>query len=117
MSAEVSWVLEMNVKPGQLDSWTTLMSEMVAATEANEPGTLAYQWFIDGSACHLYERYVDSDAVMVHLGSFGEQFAERFMSAADPGLLFVYGNPSAAVRDALAGMQPRYFGDLGGFAR
>lgn len=117
MSAEVSWVLEMNIKPGELENWTALMGEMVAATEANEPGTLAYQWFIDGSTCHIYERYVDSDAVMVHLGAFGASFADRFMGAADPSLMFIYGDPSPAVREALAGMQPRYLGVFGGFAR
>jgi len=117
MSDEVAWVLEMNVKPGELDNWTALMREMVGATKANEPGTLAYQWFIDGSTCHLYERYVDSDAVMVHLGAFGEHFAERFLAAADPSSFLVYGDPSAAVREALAGMGPRYLATLGGFAR
>lgn len=119
MSDQVAWVLEMRVKSGELDNWKTLMEEMVAATRENEPGTLAYEWFIDaeGSTCHLYERYVDSDAVMVHLGNFGSKFADRFMAAATPAQMFVYGNADDRVRGALAAMSPVHLGPLGGFSR
>jgi len=102
-----------------LENWKALMAEMVEATHANEPGALAYEWFIDadGSTCHLYERYLDSDAVMVHLGTFGSRFAGRFMALASPSQMFVYGDPDDRVREAVAGMGPMHLGPLGGFSR
>ena len=38
MSSTVHWLLELDVKDGQLDSFKTLMNEMVTATRADEPG-------------------------------------------------------------------------------
>ena len=119
MSEHVDLVLETDVNPGQLEALRTLMDEMVEATKANEPGTLNYEWHVsdDGSTCHLYERYVDSDAVMAHLGAFGANYAERFMAALTPTAFTVYGRPNTAVREALSAFGPRYLGPFGGFAR
>ncbi len=118
MSDAVSWVLMVNVKDGQLDVFRALMDEMVAATQA-EPGTIMYEWFVsdDGGTVHVYERYADSDATLAHLGSFGANYAERFFAAADATGFYVYGNPSAAAREALAGVGAEFLGPFGGFAR
>jgi hypothetical protein len=43
---------------------------------------------------------------MTHMESFGAQFAARFMEVVKPTRLFVYGAPSAQLKDALAGMNP-----------
>ncbi len=55
------WVVELSIKPGELGNFRALMSEMVVAIAANEPGTLNYELFMseDGSTCHIYERYAD----------------------------------------------------------
>ena len=71
----------------------------------------------DGKRCHIFERYVDSAAVLTHLGTFGERFAGRFLELLKPARFVVYGSPSAAVRDALAGFSPVYMQPLGGFSR
>jgi len=94
------------------------MQEMVAATR-EEAGALGYEWFIsaDGSSCHINERYTDSAAVMVHLGNFGANFAERFMSMVAPAAFVVYGEASDEVRGALAGLGPAFYGTFGGFSR
>ena len=47
MEGQVSWVVELAVKPGQLDAFKTLMEEMVAGTNA-EPQTLNYEWYMSG---------------------------------------------------------------------
>lgn len=119
MSDNVHWVLEINVKDGELDNFKTLMNDMVSATQANEPGTLNYEWFIgdDGKTCHICERYVDSAATMTHLGSFGENFAERFLAMAEPTRFVVYGAPNDEVRSALAGFGAAHMTQIGGFAR
>ena len=118
MGSVVSWVVRASVKQGQLESFTALMEEMVAATN-EEPGTLIYEWFIDeaGENVHIYERYADSEATMVHAGSFGSNFAERFMGSVDVTGFDIYGEPSDDVRNAFAEMGVSFFGTYGGFAR
>jgi len=40
MSDNVYGVLELAIKPGELDNFKRLMTEMVEATQTNEPNTL-----------------------------------------------------------------------------
>jgi quinol monooxygenase YgiN len=117
MSA-VSWNLQLTVRDGQLDALRELMAEMVEATTAEE-GATGYQWFLsaDGTTCHIYEQYVDSAAVMVHLGNFGAKFMERFLGCLEVTALFVYGEPSDEARAALDGFGAQYLGTFGGFVR
>ena len=119
MDNNVYWILELVIKDGELDSFRSLMSEMVDATQANEPDTLNYEWAIskDGKSCHIYERYADSAATLTHLGTFGEKYAERFMTAVDPTRFVVYGNPNSEVKAALAGFGAVFMSPFGGFAR
>ncbi len=114
-----SWVLEVNIKDGALEDLKALMSDMVAATDANEPGAANYEWFIseDGKSLHLYERYVNNDALMTHLAAFGEKFAERFLAIVEPTRFVVYGDPSSEARAALAGFGAIHMEQIGGFAR
>jgi quinol monooxygenase YgiN len=118
MSTAVSWNLQLAVQDGRLDDFRSLMHEMVESTRA-EDGAQAYEWFVseDGTACHLYERYADSGAAMVHLATFGSRFAERFLSCVAPTGFYVYGDPSDEVRAVLGGFGAAYLGPFGGFAR
>jgi quinol monooxygenase YgiN len=113
----ISFLLEMELKPGGLDDWRALMEEMVAAT-SQEKGALDYEWSVsdDGTVVHLWERYADNDATMEHTRNF-EQFAERFFGLAKPTQTRVYGNPSDEVKETLAGLRPVYMKPLGGFSR
>ncbi len=119
MSEAVSWVLELAIRPGELDNFKTLMGEMVEAVQATQPGTTDYEWFFnaDGSECHIYERYTDSAATMIHLTSFAEDFAERFLAAAEPTRIVVYGNPDDEVRGILGGFGAIFMEQLGGYSR
>lgn len=119
MATDVSWMLELNVKPGSEKDFRILVDEMVTATRTNESGTLNYEWSLsaDGSVCHLYERYVDSAAVMTHLATFGAKFASRFLEVLKPVRFTAYGAPSQEVKDALAAFKPVYMKPVGGFSR
>jgi quinol monooxygenase YgiN len=118
MSDRVSWVLEVAVKPGQLEAFRALMQEMVESTRA-ESGALGYEWFVsvDGGVVHLYERYADSAAVVAHLATFGERFAGRFLASVDSTRLTVMGSPNDEARAALGGFGPVYLQPFGGFSR
>ena len=115
----ISWVIEIGIKTGELDNFKSLMQEMVESTLVNEPGTQCFEWFIsdDNKSCHIYERYEDSDAVMTHLGAFGEKFAERILAISEPTRFMVYGNPSEEARKALGGFGAVFWAPIGGFAR
>src|SRR5260370_38966753 len=67
MKGHVSWVNELAVKEGKLETFRELMEEMVSGT-STEPGTLMYEWYIshDGGTVHVVETYADSAAVGAH---------------------------------------------------
>ncbi len=118
MNAEVSWLYEVLVKPGQVGSFTTLMAELVDSARA-ESGTFLYEWSLsdDESVAHIREGYADSASTLSHLARFRETFAERFRAAVEPTGLVVYGSPSNEVKDALAALRPAYMSAFAGFAR
>lgn len=118
MSEAVSWLLELAVKPGQLESLRELVEEMVESTRG-EPGTLSYEWFVDdaGEVVHIYERYVDSAAAIAHGETFAERFAERFGACVEVKTFNLYGDPSAELKDGLSVFSPNCLGWLGGFTR
>jgi len=115
---QVSWVVELSVKPGQLEAFRALMEEMVAGT-STEPQTLNYEWYIstDGGTVHIYERYADSDAMIAHVSGFMEKWAERFMASVEMTRFTAYGDPTPAGRETLAAFGGTCLGPWGGFAR
>ena len=117
MSQEIHWLLEVAIHPGQKENFRAVAKDLIAATQS-EKDTLAYEWNLspDGTTCHIYERYKDSTAILIHVQSFG-RFAERFLQACHPTRFDLYGSPSAEVKAALADFQPTYYSHLGGFSR
>ena len=118
MEGQVSCVIELAVKPSQLGAFKSSMEEMVAGT-SSEPQTRNYEWYIssDGGTVHIYEKYADSDAMITHVSGFMQKWAERFLAAVDPTRFTVYGSPSDAARELLAGFGGTYLAPWGGFAR
>ncbi len=118
MKNEVHWMLEATIKDGQAENFKAVMQEMVEASLA-EPGTTNYEWFLkdDGKTLHVYERYVDSAAVMHHVDSFHANFADRFLAIIEPTSFICYGNPNDAARTMLDGFGAVYMNQVGGFAR
>jgi len=98
MSDSVFFVVELEVKPGQVDELQSVMEEMAAVTQADEPGTLNYEWFLtdDGSACYIFERYADAEAAVVHSRTFPPELSQRAM-AFRPTRLTAYGSLTEAI--------------------
>lgn len=119
MSEQIFWLFENRIKDGQVDALNDLIADMSAATKADEPGTLNYEWFIseDNESCHIYERYADGAAALQHIEAFGEKFADRFMALLEPQGLKIYGDTDGAVKAALAALGARFHTSLGGFIR
>ena len=117
MNAEISWLLEVEILPGQLENFRAVAGELIASTRT-EPGTLAYEWHVNdvGTICHIYERYRDSAALVTHVQGFG-RVADRFLQACRPTRFSVYGAPNAEAKAAVADFGPDYYSFLGGFSR
>ncbi len=71
----------------------------------------------DSSSCHIYERYADSVAAMVHLTTFGQRFAERFLAAVDLTRLTVCGSANEGVKNVLGGFGALVMSELNGLVR
>lgn len=81
METHISWLIEGAVKPGELAALSVLIDDMVTSTR-EEPGSLIFEFFAggDGDQVHVYERFADAAAALVHLSTFGERFAGRFLA-------------------------------------
>jgi quinol monooxygenase YgiN len=117
MSDQISWCVELAVKPGRLDNFQALTGEMVEAAR-REHGVLAYQRFVsaDRKLVLVYERYADSAAALAHLRQFEKNFAKRFSEMAERTRFTVLGNPSDELRALLDGFGARYLKPFGDFA-
>ena len=126
MSDNVFFIVELEVNPDQTDELHTVMAEMVRVTRDDEPGTLNYEWFLnaDGTACHIYERYADAAAAVVHSRTFAPELSRR-SQAFPPIRLTAYGKLNEEIHEqrvapllaAVPGIELVVLEPLGGLAR
>ena len=118
MSDEVSWQVELELKPGHREPFRALTKEMVNVARG-EAGALIYERFIseDGKTIWVYERYADSAAAVAHLRAFAEQFGDRFTSMVTRKRFTVFGSQSDELRSVLDGFDATYLARLAGFSR
>jgi quinol monooxygenase YgiN len=119
MNNSVFYTFEFAIKEGQLENFKALVKEIVEATKANEPATTNYEYFIsdDGSTCHNYERYTDSEAAIKHMIAVMAKFSDRLTPLVEPKRVTVYGNPSDELRKMLSTMGAVFMKPIAGFAR
>jgi quinol monooxygenase YgiN len=126
VSENLFFVVELEVKPDQLDDLREVAREMVGLAKDNEPGTLNYEYFFnkDAGICHIYERYVSPDALQAHSASFPQELQTR-SQAFRPLRLSAYGTLPDQIREqrigpiskAVPGFIASFFEPLSGFAR
>jgi quinol monooxygenase YgiN len=114
MSAEISWRVELAVKPGMLTAFQVLTGEMVESAR-NERGVLSFQRFVseDNQCVEVYERYVDSAAATAHLQKFLATFAPRFSTLVVRTRFRVFGRPSPELKALLDTFGADYLQPLG----
>ena len=113
---DIAWTLTAELAEGQDEAFNALMEEMVESTKA-ETGAKTFEFFRSGNAIHVNERYETNEDAGIHLGNFGEKFAERFLAIVTPTSLQVYGPASGGVREGLAGLGATFYDQIGGFSR
>jgi len=118
-SQHVSWMFELTINDGRDSDFRALAAEMAAATERNEPGTLDYEWYVsdDGRQLHLFERYADADAAMIHMETFDEHYMARFFDVLTPTRLTLFGAADERVRAGMAELAPQIVTRAEGFSR
>lgn len=114
---DVHWHIMMTVNDGQADAVKPLLDRMVAATQANEPGALTYDYMGVGDQVHIVERYADNAAAMTHMGNFGANFAEEFIQTFSVNSVLVYGAAGDDLKEILAPFSPTYMPQISGFSR
>ena len=116
---DVYWLITAAIKDGQLENVKSINKELVSATLENEPMTLSYDWSVseDGKTCYFFEWYDNSEAVMIHTASFGENFAERLLGMIEIQKFEVFGNPNEEATKALSEFGASFHKSIGGFAR
>ncbi|MBK8554067.1 MAG: hypothetical protein IPL53_24665 [Ignavibacteria bacterium] len=119
MSKNIFWIVATKVKEGELENLKTLKEEMTEYTKTNEPGALKFEWFIssDDKYCHLFESYSDPPAAIVHMKSFGKNYAQRFMSILEVKNFTVYGEPTEELMKILNPLGVVILNPSGGFER
>ena len=116
---DVYWLITASINDGQMENVKLINKKLVGATLANEPMTLTYDWSVsaDGKTCYFFERYDNSEAVIIHTTTFGEKFAERLLGMVKVESFEVFGNPNAEAKEALSGFGASFNQSIGGFAR
>ena len=104
--SELLGIARFRFHEGKRDEYLRLSDQALDLVRANEPGTLAYDLYLnaDQSECMFVERYRDSEAAMAHAANVGHLFASvlETVSIVHGELL---GEPSAELRAKLAGSE------------
>jgi quinol monooxygenase YgiN len=102
--SELLGIARFRFHEGKREEYLRLSDQARELVRANEPGTLAYDLYLneDQSECMVIERYRDSEAAMQHAANLGHLFADVLatVSVVHGELL---GEPSAELRAKLAG--------------
>jgi quinol monooxygenase YgiN len=117
--SKVSYIIEFTIEDGKLDEFKKMATGLAAATEADEPESLTYQWYLAGDdrKCLLHEAFASSEAMLHHLGSVGPSLPD-LLAIAPITRLEVMGAVSDAGREALAGLGPVHYPNrISGFER
>ena len=116
MSKNIYWVYEGEILDRSLVR--EKLAEIVHHVRRNEPGALAYEYFLsqDEKRLSIYERYADSDAVLAH-GANMEPYYFFFEEAVKVTKFLVFGPVSEEAKAMLSGFNAEFQSPLEGFTR
>ena len=103
-----------SIQPDNHVDFVALADECIRIVEDQDSGTLQYDWFFSdgGDECVVRETYIDSEALLEHISHVGETLGALLeISQID---LELFGDPSAELLEAAAGLAPQVFHFHGG---
>lgn len=104
---------EITVEEGKTEEFKKLIQDMSNAVEADEPDTIEYRFYINGSGtnCIVHETYANSEAAIAHNDGVASQtILPRIFDISKITRFDVYGNPRKELRKLLTniGVQTCY---------
>jgi quinol monooxygenase YgiN len=104
---------EITIGEGKAEEFKKLVQDMSRTVEANEPDTIEYRFYINGSEtkCIVHEIYRNSEAAIAHNdGVASQKILPRIFSISTITRFDVYGNPSEELQKVLTsvGAQTNY---------
>ncbi len=105
------------VKGGQSGGFRDLGRRMTDFVKENEPGTVAYGWFVGDEGRFVTEDgYAEDAALITHMTNAREQgFRDEYLALLDVERVEVLGDARDAAREALEGSSAVYYAMTDGF--
>jgi quinol monooxygenase YgiN len=102
--SELLGIARFKFHEGKRDEYLRLSDRATEIVRAKEPGTLAYDLYLNGdqSECMFIERYRDSEAAIEHAANLGHLF-DAVLATVSVVHGELLGEPSAELRAKLAG--------------
>jgi len=115
MIKKIQIIAKLRIHEGKVDEFKKIAAQCVSAVKTNETGALQYDWFFNSgeTECVVSEIYVDSNAVLAHLGNVGELLGQLLSMSDFEGE--IYGSMSEELKHALAGMNVKLYSFYQGF--
>src|SRR4051812_9995018 len=99
----VYFIVDLAIDDGKLDQFQTIADSMSAGTQ-EEPGALAYEFYLDAAQrhCRLIEIYSDSNAALAHCkGRVVQQLVPQLLAVSSLTGFSVYGDLDAETAGVL----------------
>ena len=111
---EIQLTARLKIHDGKLEEFKVVAASALETVREKDAGARQYDWFLsaDQSECVVRERYVDSQAVIDHLVTVGDQLG-AILGLSDLSLE-LYGDVSPELRQALSTFNPSVFSYLQG---
>ena len=104
--SELLGIARFRFHEGRREEYLRLSEQATELVRANEPGTLAYDLYLnaDQSECMIIERYRDSQAAMDHFANVGHLF-DAVLATVEIVHGVLLGEPNEELRGRLAGSE------------
>jgi len=111
--------VDFTINENQLNAFEQIAQEMVVGTQ-NEPGALAYEWYLSGDRKkgRLIETYADANALLAHFnGPVVQELVPKLLGIASVTGFEVCGDPGSKMREVLAPFGAEIFNFQSGLNR
>ena len=103
--SQIGYDVTFTIEPQHLDEFKAASRKVIRRVRAEEPGTVAYQWYFsaDGRRCYVLERFADSAALVAHArGAVLADWLPQLLRLSTMDEVRVFGKPSAEASRVLA---------------
>ena len=103
---EITVFYKWTAKPGKFDELKAIYQDVCNEMEANEPGTLMMQYYLDEDqgALVVHDLFQDGAALGAHLGVTAANHFPKLVEIAVPGPFFFCGDVPEELKQAAIGM-------------